>query len=75
MAAMALGKGAFAIHQSGKWYTDENIDQMLMERHLNKKARRASSRNHIKGPRKRTEEDDQRFAESFEKLLRKANNL
>lgn len=75
VAAMALGKGAFAIHQSGKWYINENIDQMLMERHLNKKARRASSRNHIKGPRKRTEEDDQRFAESFEKLLRKANNL
>ena len=75
VAAMALGKGAFAIHQSGKWYTNENIDQMLMERHLNKKARRASSRNHIKGPRKRTEEDDQRFAESFEELLRKANNL
>ena len=75
VAAMALGKGAFAIHQSGKWYTNENIDQMLMERHLNKKARRASSRNHIKGPRKRTEEVDQRFAESFEKLLRKANDL
>lgn len=75
VAAMALGKGAFAIHQSGKWYTNEDIDQMLMERHLNKKARRASSRNHIKGPRKRTDEDDQRFAESFEKLLRKANNL
>ena len=75
VAAMALGKGAFAIHQSGKWYTNENIDQMLMERHLNKKARRASSRNHIKGPRKRTEEDDQRFAESFVKLLRKANDL
>lgn len=75
VAAMALGKGAFAIHQSGKWYTNENIDQMLMERHLNKKARRASSRNHIKGPRKRKEEDDQRFAESFEKLLWKANNL
>ena len=48
VAAMALGKGAYAIHQSGKWYT---------------------------GPRNRTEEDDQRFAESFEKLLRKANNL
>ena len=30
----------YAIHQSGKWYTNENIDQMLMERHLNKKARR-----------------------------------
>lgn len=37
VAAMALGKGANAIHQSGKWYTNENIDQMLMERHLNKK--------------------------------------
>lgn len=71
VAAMALGKGAYAIHQSGKWYTDENIDQMLMERHLNKKARRSSGKNHMKGPRKRTEEDDIRFAESFEKLVLK----
>ena len=58
VAAMALGKGAYAIHQSGKWYTNDNIDQMLMERHLNKKARRSSHKNHIKGPKKRTEEDD-----------------
>lgn len=69
VAAMALGKGAYAIHQSGKWYTDGNIDQMLMERHLNKKARRSSGKNHLKGPRKRTSEDDDRFAQSFEKLL------
>ena len=69
VAAMALGKGAYAIHQSGKWYTNENIDQMLMERHLNKKARRSSHKNHIRGPRKRTEEDDVRFAQSFEKLI------
>ena len=75
VAAMALGKGVFAIHQSGKWYTDDNIDQMLMERHLNKKARRASSKNHIKGPRKRTSEDDERFKQSFEKLLHKALEL
>ena len=69
VAAMALGKGAYAIHQSGKWYTDENIDQMLMERHLGKKARRASGKSHLKGPKKRTEEDDIRFWKSFEKLL------
>ena len=69
VAAMALGKGAYAIHQSGKWYTNENIDQMLMERHLNKKARRSSHKNHMKGPRRRTEEDDVRFAQSFEKLV------
>ena len=69
VAAMALGKGAYAIHQSGKWYTNDNIDRMLMERHLNKKARRASGKNHIKGPRKRTSEDDEHFRESFEKMI------
>ena len=71
VAAMALGKGAYAIHQSGKWYTNDNIDQMLMERHLNKKARRGSHKNHLKGPGKRTEEDDVRFAKSFERLILK----
>lgn len=71
VAAMALGKGAYGIHQSGKWYTDENIDRMLMERHMAKKARRASGKNHVKGPKKRTHEDDERFAESFEKLIGK----
>lgn len=71
VAAMALGKGAYAIHQSGKWYTDDNIDQMLMERHLAKKARRASSKNHLKGPKKRTALDDERFEESFRRMLGK----
>lgn len=69
VAAMALVKGAYAIHQSGTWYTDENIDRMLMERHLNKKARRASHKNHISGPRKRTDADDEHFAQSFEKMI------
>ncbi len=72
VAAMALGKNAFAIHQSGKWYTEDNIDQMLMERHLAKKARRSKSKNHLKGPKKRTEVDDMRFKESFEKMIKKA---
>ena len=73
VAALALGKGARAIHQSGKWYTDENIDVLLMERHLAKKARR-SGKHHLKGPAKRTDEDDKRFAESFERLVREALN-
>ena len=68
VAALALGKGARAIHQSGRWYTDESIDGLLMERHLAKKARR-SGKHHLKGPARRTEEDDRRFAESFERLL------
>lgn len=73
VAAMALGKGAYAIHQSGKWYTNDNIDQMLMERHLNKKARRASGKNHSKGPGKRTGEDNKHFEESLERLILNCN--
>ena len=75
VAAMALGKGCYAIHQSGKWYTNENIDQMLMERHLAKKARRSTKKHHLKGPAKRTVEDDQRFEESLEKLIQKVKGL
>lgn len=69
VAAMALGKGCYCIHQNGRWYTDANIDELLMQRHLNKKARRTSKKNHLKGPAKRTKEDDMRFEESFEKMI------
>jgi len=44
-----------------------------MERHLGKKARRASGKNHLKGPKKRTGEDDVRFQRSFEKLVMTIN--
>ena len=75
VAAMILGKGAYGIHQSGKCYTNQNIDQLLMERHLAKKARMGKSKHHLKGPSKRTEEDDKRFQESFEKLIKMAKEL
>ena len=71
VAALALGKGARAIHQSGKWFTDDNIDGLLMDRHLAKKARR-SGRHHLKGPAKRTAADDRRFAESLERMIAEA---
>lgn len=71
VAAMIMGKGAAGIHQSGKWYTDQNIDQLLMERHLARKARMGKGKHHLKGPAKRTEEDDERFAESLERLIGK----
>ena len=71
VAALALGKGARAIHQSGKWFTDDNIDRLLMERHMAKKARR-SSKHHLKGPPKRAEEDDRRFESSFELMIKEA---
>ncbi len=71
VAAMILGKGAYGIHQNGKWYTNENIDQMLIERHLSKKARRSKSKHHFKKTAKRTSEDDKQFMESLERLIRK----
>ena len=69
VAAMALGKWAYAMHQNGWQYTNENIERLLMERHLAQKAHRASGKHHLKGPARRTAEDDERFAESFRKLL------
>lgn len=69
VAAMALGKKAYAVHQNGWEYTNENIDRLLMERHIAKKARRASKKNHLSGPRKRTEEDNEAFKARFEALL------
>ncbi len=69
VAAMVLGKGALAVHQSGRVYTNDNIDGLLMERHMAKEARRSRGRGHSKGPRKRQPEDDDRFRESLIKLL------
>ena len=69
MAAMALGKGAYAIHHSGRRYTDDNIEVLLMERHLAKKARRASGKHHLHGPAKFTEEDRQRFSAALAALI------
>ena len=67
LAAMILGKGARAVNQNGLVYTDQNIDKLLMERHLSAKVRRGGGR--TKGPAKRTKEDNNRFEAVFTKLL------
>lgn len=69
LAALVLAKQAYAIHQSGKWYTDKNINQMLNERYIAKKLRNSSRKNHLKGPKRRTLENDINFEQSFIKLL------
>lgn len=69
VAAMALGRGAFAMHHSGMRYTDENIDRLLMERHAAGRMRRASGKHHLRGPARFTQEDRKRFASEFEKLI------
>lgn len=72
VAAMALAKGARAIHQSGMIYNNENIEGLLAQRYESKKARRASAKHHLKGPTRRTAEDDRNFREAFRKLLQDA---
>lgn len=69
VAAMVLGKGAYAIHQSGMYYTADNIDRLLLERHLAQKARRAKTKHHLKGPAKRTAQDDEAFARQLQQLI------
>jgi len=67
LAAMVIGKGAKAVNQNGLIYTDENMDKLLLERHIGQKIRRSGGR--TKGPTKRSKEDDARFEAAFVQLL------
>lgn len=70
LAAMALGKGAIPIHHNGMVYTPDNIDALLMQRHMGQKIRRGGGR--TKGPSKRTKQDDSRFFQCLENVITKA---
>ncbi len=70
LAAMALAKSACAISPSGMRYTGDNIDALLESRHMVKKLVRAGKR--VKGPPKRTAEQDEAFRQAFERLLDEA---
>jgi len=67
LAAMVLGKGAKAVHQNGFAYTNDNIDRLLMERHIGAQTRRRGGR--TKGPPKRTKEDNERFEKILAEIL------
>lgn len=67
VAAMALAKRAYAMHQSGREYTTDNIDFLLLERHESGKRRRAGGR--LKGPKPRRPEEDEAFEAAFRALL------
>ena len=67
LAAMALSKGGYPINQNGMIYSNENIDQLLFTRHLSKKIRNSGHK--IKGPKKRSKEDDIKFKNSLTLLI------
>jgi len=66
VAAMALGMGVKAIHHTGREYTNDNIDQLLMDRHIAKKERAKAKRRVKSSPRESIEGG---FYENFEKLI------
>lgn len=63
LAALVLGKGAKSLNQNGLIYTDSNIETLLFSRYIGKKERLAGNR--TKGPKKRTEQNDNDFTESL----------
>jgi len=71
LAAMCLARMAVAVSQNGMVYSDSNIDSLLMQRYTAKKIRQAGGR--MKGPAKRTAEQDRAFEETLEKLLQDSN--
>jgi len=70
VAAMALGKGAWALNQNGLIFSSSNMDKLLFERHLGQKVRRAGGR--TKNIRRRTKEDDERFESALIKVIENA---
>jgi uncharacterized protein YaiI (UPF0178 family) len=63
LAAMALAKQAAVLNQDGMRYTKDNIDALLLARHTARKIRRGGGR--LKGPAKRTKEQDDDFREAL----------
>ena len=69
LAAMVLAKRGYPITQNGKRLT--NIDTLLLTRHAAKKARRGGYR--LKGPSKRTAEQDKDFQAALRRLIEDAH--
>ena len=67
LASMCLAKNARVLHQDGWEYTIYNIDALLFTRHESRKYRAAGGR--TKGPKKRTNEQDQAFQLALQKIL------
>ena len=67
LACICLSRNARILHQDGWEYTEYNIQALLFQRHESGKYRRAGGR--VKGPRKRTSQQDKDFEAALQKLL------
>lgn len=67
LASLALAKGGIVVNQNGFFYDEDNIDQLLLTRHLSKQMRKSGQR--TRGPSKRKREDDLAFESLVEKYF------
>lgn len=73
LSAMAISKGAICINQNGLIISDNNIDELLGRRHVNREARRKDGK--YTKFKKRSSDDNFKFEESFIKLIERLKNL
>ena len=71
LAAMAISKRARVITQNGLEISDENLQNLLLSRHISKKERRAGNR--IKGPKKRTQSQNSAFEIKLRETIKNEN--
>lgn len=70
LAALLMGKHCVVLHHSGFQYTEDNIEQLLMNRHISAKIRHAGGR--TKGPKPLTGEHKRQFGQLLEKVVQEA---
>ena len=68
LASLVLIKKAKVLHVSGSIIDENNIDTLLMQRYVGTKLRKENK--HLKGPKKRTKEIEERFIYNLEELIR-----
>jgi len=67
LASMCLARGCRILHQDGWEYNTDNIDALLLVRHESQKQRAAGNR--MKGPKKRSPQQDDAFHVALETML------
>ena len=70
LAALCLARGVLPLSQDGLLYTRENNDALLLSRHTARRLRQGGVR--LKGPKKRTRDQDARFVRALDALLEQA---
>lgn len=66
VASMGLSKKAHVLNQNGLIYNDDNMMSLLSRRAMNQKIRKHSR---VKGPKKRTKEDNKKFEKSLRFII------